>query len=62
MAFDSYVLMGQLGLAILAVILLFMLGAVGLKALWHIARGAVRLVIGLIRLPIDFLVRMLQEG
>ena len=62
MVLDSYALMGQLGLVVLTAFLVLTLGAVVLRVLWHFARGAARLAIGLIRLPLDFLARILHEA
>lgn len=59
---DSYALMGQLGFIVLAVIVIMTVGALLLKALWHVLISAVKFAVGLIRLPFDILLRIVQEA
>ena len=58
----SYALLGQLGLIVLAAIFVISVGTLLLKASWHVLINAMKLAVGLIRLPFGILLRIFQEA
>ncbi len=58
---EGYALMGKIGLAILAVIVLSTLGVLLFKGIAGLAKSVILFIIGLIRLPFDMLYRFLRD-
>ena len=57
-----HALLGQLGLIVLAAIVLLSVGTLLLKATWHVLINVMKFAVGLIRLPFDILLRIFQEA
>jgi len=58
---ESYALMGKIGLAVLAIILLSTLGVLLFKGITSLAKSVILFIIGLIRLPFDMLLRFFRD-
>jgi hypothetical protein len=58
---EGYALMGKIGVAVLAVVVLSTLGVLFFKMFAGLAKNVIIFIIGLIRLPLDMLYGFLRD-